>query len=245
MSKGGVIYEPKGRALEYSPLACNLYTGCMHGCKYCYAPAALRKKQEEFNKVVQPRKDILARLEVDCIKMRGDKRQVLLCFHCDPYPNNNAFVGITTEALLILEKYEMNVSVLTKGGLQAVRNFDILQRNGWQFGTTLSYNDDVLRKAWEPDAASVDSRVHAIELASSRGIFTWVSVEPVIDAPTALAIMDRLLPLVDQWRVGKLNHYPKIEAMTDWPAFLKATEEKLQGKVVHFKHDLLKAAGRI
>ena len=27
-----VIYEPRGRAREYSPLAVNLYRGCSHGC---------------------------------------------------------------------------------------------------------------------------------------------------------------------------------------------------------------------
>ena len=32
------IYEPKGAAREYAELACNLYTGCNHGCLYCYAP---------------------------------------------------------------------------------------------------------------------------------------------------------------------------------------------------------------
>jgi DNA repair photolyase len=29
-----IIYEPKGRALEYAPLAVNLYRGCSHGCDY-------------------------------------------------------------------------------------------------------------------------------------------------------------------------------------------------------------------
>ena len=33
-----IIYEPKGKALEYAPLACNLYKGCPHGCRYCYGP---------------------------------------------------------------------------------------------------------------------------------------------------------------------------------------------------------------
>ena len=29
-----VIYEPKGKAREYSPYACNLYIGCSHRCQY-------------------------------------------------------------------------------------------------------------------------------------------------------------------------------------------------------------------
>ena len=40
----GYIYEPKGRAREYGELALNLYSGCRHGCKYCYVPAVLRRK---------------------------------------------------------------------------------------------------------------------------------------------------------------------------------------------------------
>ena len=31
------IYEPSGRAREYGELAVNIYTGCNHGCSYCYA----------------------------------------------------------------------------------------------------------------------------------------------------------------------------------------------------------------
>ena len=30
------IYEPAGRAREYSPLALNYFKGCTHNCAYCY-----------------------------------------------------------------------------------------------------------------------------------------------------------------------------------------------------------------
>ena len=31
-----LIYEPKGKAREYSPLALNVYSGgCDHACRYC------------------------------------------------------------------------------------------------------------------------------------------------------------------------------------------------------------------
>ena len=33
---GKAIYEPSGKAAEYSNWACNLYNGCPHSCTYCF-----------------------------------------------------------------------------------------------------------------------------------------------------------------------------------------------------------------
>ena len=33
---GKAIYQPKGKAAEYSPWACNFFTGCSNDCSYCY-----------------------------------------------------------------------------------------------------------------------------------------------------------------------------------------------------------------
>ena len=52
-----VIYEQKGRAREYAPLACNLYMGCTHGCKYCYAPGCMHKKSEEWHESARARSE--------------------------------------------------------------------------------------------------------------------------------------------------------------------------------------------
>jgi len=244
-----VIYEPRGRAQEYSPLAVNLYTGCAHGCKYCYGPAAGRKKPEQFHSNVQPRKDILKHLELNCKKMEGDPRQILLCFMTDPYQPpineedewNGIFLGvedITREALLILEKYHMNVSVLTKGGLRAYRDFDILSRNNWTFGSTISFCHGSSFRFWEPNAATMESRISAIEVAPKWGIKTWVSVEPVINPEEALSVMSRLLPSVDYWKIGKVNHMPELEKLIDWGEFLREVENLLEGRAYYIKKDL-------
>jgi excisionase family DNA binding protein len=38
------IYIPGGPAREYAELALNIYTGCTHACRYCYAAGAMRKR---------------------------------------------------------------------------------------------------------------------------------------------------------------------------------------------------------
>ncbi len=85
-----VIYEPRGKAREYSDLAVNLFTGCSHACRYCYCPAILRKTVDACAFDPQPRKGILRDLQRDAKKLRGDPREILLSFISDPYHSDEA-----------------------------------------------------------------------------------------------------------------------------------------------------------
>ena len=58
------IYEPKGKAREYSPLALNLYDGCDHGCKYCYVPKIKQRFKPAYDhESVRPRSNIIENLK--------------------------------------------------------------------------------------------------------------------------------------------------------------------------------------
>ena len=70
-----VIYQPKGRALEYSELACNLYIGCANGCTYCFAPACMHKKNDEYHTEIKPRKKVIDLFEKDARLLQGDPRR--------------------------------------------------------------------------------------------------------------------------------------------------------------------------
>jgi hypothetical protein len=74
--------------------------------------------------------------------------------------------------------------------------------------------------AWTTIAAA-SSAAEAFMDAKKLGITTWASVEPVIDPEDALLMIERLSRqgIVDFWKVGKLNHYPEIEAQIDWVNF--------------------------
>ena len=68
-----IIYEPKGAAREYAPLAVNLYRGCLHGCAYCYAPACLRMPADAFHEEAAVRPFAINRLEEDAVKLLSRK----------------------------------------------------------------------------------------------------------------------------------------------------------------------------
>ena len=42
------IYEPRGRAREYSPFAMNYFKGCDHGCRYCYVPRMMKVFNSQY-----------------------------------------------------------------------------------------------------------------------------------------------------------------------------------------------------
>lgn len=236
-----IIYEPKGKAREYSELAINLYTGCLHACKYCYCPKISYKSLEDWSKNPKVRKDIIKQLESDAAKHYKETKEVLFCFMSDPYQSDEAAI-VTRQALLILEKYQFKkVNVLTKAGFRAMSDFDILKRNNWKFGSTIIFSNDKSREEWEPDAPSIQSRMDAVRYAHGQGIFTWVSIEPVIYPQESINVIKTLLPFVDFWKVGKLNHYPSIEKTINWKSFYNEVKSLIPDEKVYYKIDLLGA----
>jgi len=211
-----VIYEPRGAALEYSPLACNLRKGCTHGCRYCYAPACLRVTPEEFHATSEPRDSIIERMATDLRRLKDRTKRLLLCFTTDPYQPHEE--GLTRRAIRLLNDHRQPFEVLTKGGTRAARDFDLYAEGDGAFATTLLFTDDADRKEWEPNAAPVEDRVEAIKQAHALGIPTWVSVEPVIDPAQALELIRTLAPWVSEFRVGKLNHHAYAKTV-DWRDF--------------------------
>ncbi len=236
MAKLKVIYKPKGAAAEYSHLAINLYIGCRFACKYCYAPAIARQTLSEWSANPQPRKDILKKIEADAKQIEGDERTILLCYTSDPYQSPEA-AALTREALLILEKYNLTATVLTKAGRAAEQDFDILRRNKWEFGTTLSGWLETSMREWEPFAASNGSRNMAIATAHNTGIKTWVSMEPVYNTKDALMAIEYMGGYVDFWKIGKMNHRTLD---IDWAKFRTDAIELLEklGAKYYIKKEL-------
>lgn len=230
-----VIYQPKGLAAEYATWAANLYTGCTHGCRYCYVPSILRLPAETFWASVatrvpaglrKPRADdtdlpVIRALRSDLRSVRrpANKAEILFCFTCDPYhPGDTTATraGIQTVADESGWSRHLRSTVLTKGGKRAVRDFDLLREYFGRFGTSLTTMEER-----EPFAAPMRERIATIRAAKKLGISTWVSAEPITKVPSWLcaSVMDA----VDVIWFGRLNH---IHSDIDWARLRAMLEER-------------------
>ena len=232
------IYEPRGRAREYSPLALNIYNGCVHGCTYCYAPAVSRTDSDSFHVKATSRKDILPALK-RYLSTTSVKKQVLLSFLSDPYPPEHA---LTRDILMMLYAHDVPVSILTKAPDRAYSDLDIIRMFGKRIkiGTTLVSVD--LRD--EPKAPITSTRMEYLKKFHDAGVKTWASFEPVLDPVVSLQLLHKCLPYTDEFRIGKLNHHPEIEKTIDWTEYLAHAVALLRAahKPFYVKDDLAAAA---
>jgi len=240
-----LIYEPKGRAREYAELACNLFTGCPHGCSYCMVPRARHMHREDFHSQCEPRAGLIPQLQKEsaALARRGEKRRILLCFSCDPYPRMRGQPAVTGLALATLASFGLKASVLTKGGMISAHDFPIMKKFGIHFGQTFTFFKDCDSARFEPGAAFPGERVAAARVAHNMSIATWASFEPVVDMVQSLTLMEHLRNegTIDYWKVGRLNYDPADK--TDYARFLHEARALLAGCKVYWKKDLLKAAG--
>jgi DNA repair photolyase len=240
-----ILYTPSGRAGAYANggYSANIFKGCTHGCKYCYVPNFLKMNAEQrkaFKEKVVPAPDVLARITKDVKRLGKLPEPVFLCFTCDPYPSDPTLRNLTRSVITTILDSGNSVNILTKGGLRACRDFDLLaQDNRNKIGATLTFNDLEKSQLWEPSAPSPRERIEMLKEAKRAGIFTWVSCEPVIEPDETIEIMLEAMPYVDEFKIGKWNH-DKSADVIDWRTFAKDAVELMDknGKRYVIKDDL-------
>jgi DNA repair photolyase len=229
------IYEPKTRAKEYGDLAINIYQGCTHGCVYCYAPLVLHRDKESFHKEAYARSLIVEAVKTQLAKEKITGKTIHLCFTCDPYP---AFTDTEPTRLIIeaIKNAGNHVQILTKGGMRAVRDFDLLDKED-SFGVTVTAAVSKTAEI-EPNAAGVADRLTSLKHAHRMGIKTWISFEPVYDPYVVYRGIEQA-DYIDLYKIGKLNYFPSD---IDWGQFGRECERLCQkfGRNYYIKEDLRK-----
>lgn len=149
------------------------YTGCGHGCLYCYASSYIR----DFYRPRQ-KKDFLLRLNKE-IKKIPQGALLAVANSSDPYHPLEEKLKLTRQALKIIKDRRLGLNLVTKSSL-ILRDLDILK----DFGkvvvsislTTLNEN---LAKQLEPHASSSAQRLKTIKELSSH-LPVVVRLDPLI-----------------------------------------------------------------
>lgn len=206
---GKAIYEPSGKAAEYSNWACNLYNGCPHSCTYCFNDhnimagtlggniVSLKKSLVDTETAFKIFVSELTRHRETIIKDGGLHfnfvsdpclpETIELNFRCmDEAQSQGVFCKVLTKCADWLH-HPVVQNALSHKGLISV-------------GFTLTGRDDL-----EPGASSNMERVHAMAELHNAGISTWASIEPVIDPVLSFAMIVETLGFCDHYKIGILS----------------------------------------
>lgn len=236
------IYEPKGRAREYSPLALNYFKGCDHGCKYCYVPNIFVRFNSGYK-----HENVLSGIDFTSIEKSAKKfaqsnQQILLSFTSDPY--NTVENGETTKVLEILNHYGLKVAILTKNPEKAKRDLDLIKSFGSRIkvGSTLTFDNDIDSLKWESNAPVPESRINGLKFFSENKVKTWASFEPVIIPAHSLNLLRKVSGFIDHVKIGKINNYKGIDKQINWDLFIQESVEICRELNINFyiKNDLRK-----
>lgn len=227
------IYKPKGRAGEYGDYAINIYTGCNHGCTYCYAAKMAKRFGKDFYHV-EPREGIVraTKKQIESEEIRD--KLIHLCFTCDPYPAD-IDTNVTREIIKSIKDSGNHVQILTKGGERAERDFDLLDCYDW-FGVTHTNDSWFSPYKLEPNASTAIERLSTLQGAKACRIKTWVSCEPVFE-PEAVYLLIKVAEYIDLYKIGKLNY---ASSNINWGEFGRECERlcKEHGRNYYIKQDL-------
>lgn len=246
------IYEPKGAAREYSPLALNYVRGCDHGCVYCYVPKMMKRFDAGYvhsNVYMKEVEKLKKEITLSAKKNANSEKQVFLSFTTDPYSHFNNETKFTRWVLETLLYYNIPVSILSKGGNNILQDLDVILKFGKniQVGGSLTFTTDEDTLNWEKNSSLPNERFETLKILHEKGVRTWASIEPVIIPSQSLEIMEITKDYVDAYKIGKLNHFKKHEDKFNWTEFLNNAIDIMRKnkKQFYIKNDLSEWANEI
>ena len=218
--KGKAIYNPSGKAGEYSYWACNFYKGCSNGCTYCYLKKGVLAHvmggdKAELKSCFKDEQNAIEVFEKELMQNIEDIREHGLFFSFTTDPMITATKRLTIAAVKICNKNKVPVKVLTKEAgyvylLGLSTDFEI-DKSIIAVGFTLTGHDEM-----EPGASTNLQRIRAMELCKKSGFKTFASIEPIVDFVSAKNMIGSTLNFCDLYKIGLMSgkKYDVVEAQS-------------------------------
>jgi len=247
--KGKAIYNPSGKAGEYSYWACNFYVGCSNGCEYCYCKKGILAGAMGGDKAVLKKcfKDETDALWIFCKELSLNieelkKHGLFFSFTTDPFlsetseltwraarfaSDNDIPVKFLTKRADWVDKYLRYYSQLT------AKPYVKFDQRMYSFGFTLTGHDEL-----EPGASTNAERIEAMKKLHDAGFKTWVSIEPIIDFGGSFRMIMESKDSCDMYKIGLLSgsKLKKVDALN----FLTWVVNFIPDTPIYFKDSFLK-----
>ena len=223
---GFIVFQKQTRYKvgEYAKYACNFYKGCSNGCTYCYLKKgvlahALGGCVPTLKSCFKNEEDALKKFLEDLFENGGMvnsdimKHDIFFTFTSDPCLPETRNLNFAA----IYQALQLNVPVriLTKctEWIDTTLGKALLTHTNAKgllsIGFTLTGRDDM-----EPNASPNAERVKAMRRIHRMGIWTWASIEPVIDLNASAWYIMETLNFCNEYRIGLMSgekNYTKQE----------------------------------
>lgn len=247
-SRGTVVREMRCRTLlnrcSIDDYSFNCYTGCAHGCGYCYARFMQRfhPHAEEWGQFVDVKvnaAEVLARQ-----LRRLPPGDVFTCSACDGWQPIEEHYRLTRTCCQLLLDAGFQLNILTKSRL-ILRDLDLFAGRTVRVGVTITTPDEHWARIWEPAASTVADRLDVLRQARTRRLATSVMFGPLLpgisDTDAALAKLFTMAAEVHVDRIWTdlLNPRPRV-----WASVQDVLRRHRPDLHEHYRGVLLDAAYR-
>lgn len=184
----------------------NPYTGCLHGCRYCYASLFMRRysgHSEPWGEFVEAKINAPELLKRQLPRAR--RGTIWIASVCDAYQPVEARYQLTRKCLQEISRYDFPVFIQTKSDL-VIRDLDILAEiKELEIGFSIATDDNRVASLFEPHAPSITRRIKALEKIKSKNIKTFAFIGPILPQNPE-HLMSLLAGLVDKIFIDRLNY---------------------------------------
>lgn len=214
--KGKAIYNPSGKAGEYSYWACNFYNGCSNDCQYCYCKRGVMShvwsNKPQLKKCFKDERDALTIFEKELKQNVEEIRKHGLFFSFTTDPMLPETMNLTIQAIDVCMKHDVPVKVLTKMDFTDESRKSTMMQHFFPFMIKEEYKKKIAffftltgHDELEPGASSNGERIAAMKILHNSGFRTGASIEPIIDLPHSINCIERTLGFCDLYKIGLLS----------------------------------------
>ncbi len=201
---------------EWSDYSLNIFRGCAHACRYCYA----RHEALRFGRIAKPEEwtDMVSNENGLNQRPRKLKGRIMAPTTHDILPEHalmftgylKGWLEVGNEMLIVIKPHAAVILALCA----SLKKY----RGQLTFRFTIGSPNNQVLKFWEPGAPSFEERIACLKWAHHEGYKTSVSCEPFLDA-----FVDDLVREVDPYItdtiwIGLMNQIKQRVDIRNWQA---------------------------